>query len=55
MKLDNVEQQKLLLQLVITADIHGTYTQVKETTKLLDKLIEDIKNAEVTMKFKGEI
>lgn len=47
MKLDNVEQQQLLLQIVSTTSIQGTYQQVKEATNLVGKLIEDIQNAEI--------
>lgn len=55
MKLDSKEQQQLLLQIVTTTNIQGNYQQVKEATKLVDKLVDDIQNAEVMMKFKGEI
>jgi ribosomal protein L17 len=50
MILDNEEQKNLLLQIVSTTNIQGTYKQVKEATKLVDKLVEDIKNAKVSGK-----
>ena len=47
MKLDSKEQQQLLLQIVSTTGVNGTYQQAKEATKILDKLIDNINNAEI--------
>lgn len=45
MILNNRKQQELLIQIVSTTGIHGSYQEAKEGIKLVDKLIEDIKNA----------
>lgn len=47
MKLDSKEQQQLLLQIVSTTGVRGSYEQAKEAVQLIDELIEDIKKAEI--------
>lgn len=54
MKLDNEDQRKLLLQIVSSTNIQGTFQQVKEATKTVGKLIDDIEKAEVHVETIGD-
>lgn len=48
MKLDNEQQKALLLQIVSTTGVNGSYGQAKEAVIVIDGLIESIQNAEVS-------
>jgi len=47
MVLNSEEQRELLLQIIQSTNINGTYNQAKEAVKMLDQLFDNVKNAEI--------
>ena len=48
MLLKDEEQRDLLLRIVSNTNINGPFTQAVEAVRIVNDLIEDIENAEVT-------
>lgn len=49
MVLDNEKQRELLLQIITSTSIGGSYFQAKEAVQLIDELIENVQNAEIVI------
>lgn len=47
MKIDNEHQRALLMQVIKSVPVSGTYEQVREAVAQLDALIKAIQDAEV--------
>jgi len=53
MQLDNKEQRELLVKIIESASVGGSYKEIKHTVAVFDKLLEAIRKAEIKDDKKG--